>query len=123
MKAKSKRKYVFILITLVLVMFLISAVIILRENYTDIRYSLAKLQLLDVMISYNGNYYAFHGSEGDVDEGMFLLGDPIRVTLTDENGKPYKKDITETAHLYLNDPEVKYIYFSGGSWKKVEGFR
>lgn len=123
MKTKFKSKYKFIVIALVLVMFLISAAITIRDSYSNIRYFFAKHFLLTDMISYNGNYYVFHGSEGDVDEGMYLLGDEIRVTLTDENGKPYKKGTTVPAYLYNNDPEVKYIYFSGGSWKKVEGFR
>lgn len=123
MKAKLIGKFKFIVIALVLVMFLISAVITIRDSYSNIRYFFAKHFLLTDMISYDGNYYVFHGSESDVDEGMYLLGDLIRVTLVDENGKPYKEEISVPAYLYNNDPEVKYIYFSGGSWKKVEGFR
>ena len=120
MKAMLKGKYKFIPIAHVLVIFLISAVITIHNSYVNIRYFFAKHLLIVDMISYNGNYYTFHGSESDVDEGMYLLGDKIRVTLVDKHGKPYKKVIRETAYLYHNDPEVKYIYFSGGSWKKVE---
>ena len=120
MKTKFKSKYKSIVIALVLVMFLISAAITIRDSYSNIRYFFAKHFLLTDMISYNGNYYVFHGSEGDVDEGMIWYGDEIRVTLVDKHGKPYKEGISERAHLYKNDPDAKYIYFDGGSWKKVE---
>ena len=127
MKVKLKGKFKFILIGLAIAIILVaiaiilaSAVVTIHKNYPDIRYHFAShLGVVD-MISYNGNYYVFHGSEDDVDEVMYLLGDKIRVVLVDENGEPYKDGTSEIAYLYHNDPEVKYIYYGGGSWKKID---
>lgn len=86
----------------------------------EIRYGFAKYLMLEDHIVYNGEHYYFHGSEEDADEGMYLLGDEIRVTLVDKTGKPYIANRTEPAYLYNNDPDAKYVYFDGGSWKKGE---
>ena len=120
MKVKLKGKFKFILIGLAIAIILASAVVIVNNVYTEIRYQFVKYLLLTDYISYNGNYYAFHGSESDVDEGMIWYGDEVRVTLVDKHGKPYKEGRSERAHLYKNDPDAKYIYFDGGSWKKID---
>ena len=86
----------------------------------EIRYCFVKFLMLEDHIVYNGDHYYFHGSEEDADEGMYLLGDDIRVTLVDKTGKPYIAGKTVPAYLYNNDPDAKYIYYSGGSWKKGE---
>ena len=86
---------------------------------TELRYQFAYF-FQSHHIVYNGEHYYFHGSEEDVDEGMYLLGDDIRVTLVDKTGKPYMAGRTELAYLYNNDPDAKYVYFDGGSWKKGE---
>jgi len=84
-------------------------------------YSVVRRYLLYDHITFNGvDYYLLDTEESipdSIDNGQFIMDD-VYVVLVDKSGVPYDRNQRESAWLYANDTEQKYIYYYSAQYTK-----